>query len=90
MTECWCSICRRYGGLWAYYPTGEVTLDGPTEVYVWGRRRIGYHRCAACGSVMAWRALNSAYPECGVNARMLDGFDPADVTRIVEADASVD
>lgn len=88
MTECGCSLCRRYGGLWSYYPHKQVTISGPTEAYVWGRKRIEHLRCAACGCVMAWLPLNPAYPECGVNVRMLEGLDLAEVTRIVEADAS--
>ncbi len=89
VTECHCSICRRYGALWAYYPVAQVTLSGATAIYAWGRRHVAYHRCEACGCVMAWRAFHEGYPECGVNARMLDAFDPAAVTHIVEDDASV-
>jgi hypothetical protein len=38
---------------------------------------------------MAWRAFHEGYPESGVNARMLDGFDLATVAHVVEDDASV-
>lgn len=88
VTECHCSICRRYGALWAYYRTEEVSFTGPTEVYVWGRKHIAYHRCGNCGCVMGWLP-RGAYPECAVNARMLDGFDLDAVTLNVEEDASV-
>ncbi|MFC0009789.1 GFA family protein [Devosia nitrariae] len=27
ITECNCSICRRYGVLWAYYPKSAVTFE---------------------------------------------------------------
>lgn len=87
-TQCGCSICRRYAGLWAYYPVGEVTISGPTDSYVWGRRGIEYRRCAECGCVVAWTP-RVAYPECGVNVRMLEGLDLAAVTVIVEDDASM-
>lgn len=87
VTECRCSICRRYAALWAYYPTSDVILTGPTAVYTWGRRYIGFHHCPACGCVMGWMPLGD-YAHCGVNARMLEGFDPEAVTRIVEEDAS--
>ncbi len=89
VTQCHCSICRRYGGLWAYYPVAQVTLTGPTATYSWGRKHIAYHRCQVCGCVMAWRAFHEGYPESGVNARMLDGLHLAQVTHIVEEDASV-
>lgn len=87
--ECHCTICRRYAALWAYYPKSEVTLTGETDTYVWGRRYITYHRCGACGCVMAWLPRGADYPECGVNARNLDGFDLSKVTLHVEEDSSV-
>lgn len=88
VTQCGCSICRRYGALWAYYLTEEVSISGPTEAYVWGRKRIAFRRCRDCGCVVGW-ASRGDYPECAVNARMLDGFDLAAVRLIVEEDASV-
>jgi hypothetical protein len=88
VTECHCSICRRYAPLWAYYPTEYVTLTGPTDVYCWGRKHVDFHRCSTCGCVMAWLPRGD-YPECGVNARMVNGFDLSAVTLIVEEDSSV-
>jgi hypothetical protein len=88
VTECRCSICRRYGALWAYYQRDEVLLTGPTEVYVWGRRHVGFHRCVHCGCVAAWLPRGD-YPECAVNARILDGFDLDSVTLVIEDDASL-
>ncbi|MDO8323802.1 MAG: hypothetical protein Q7T23_12775 [Phenylobacterium sp.] len=33
VTECTCSICRRYGVLWAYYEPAQVQIEGGvTEV----------------------------------------------------------
>lgn len=87
VTECHCTICRRYAGLWAYYPVKDVSLTGPTEVYIWGRKYLEYHRCSNCGCVMTWLPRGE-YPECGVNVRMLD-FDINSVKLIVEEDASV-
>jgi hypothetical protein len=29
VTRCNCSICRRYGALWAYYPTSSVQIQAP-------------------------------------------------------------
>lgn len=88
VTECHCSLCRRYAALWAYYKVDDVTLTGPTDNYMWGRKHLLFQRCASCGCVMRWTPRGD-YPECGVNARMLDGFDPGAVTLIVEDDASV-
>lgn len=89
VTECGCSICRRYGALWAYYPRDDVALSGETDVYAWGPKRLTFHRCRGCGCVMAWFAVNERYPECGVNARMLDDIDLGATPRVVEEDASI-
>ena len=54
-TSCNCSICRRYGALWAYGFEGEgFTLSGETSTYVWNRERLAFHFCARCACVVAW------------------------------------
>lgn len=43
VTDCNCSICHRYGVLWAYYSPRQVrqtTGIGETEAYLWGERSI--------------------------------------------------
>lgn len=78
LTNCNCSICRRYGVLWAYYKASDVRLDaapGATDDYVWGDRTLRFVRCAHCGCVMQWLPLRlSSSSRCGVNVR---NFDPA-------------
>ena len=81
VTECNCSICRRYGVLWAYYRPRQVRLvpaDATTDVYMWDDRSIGFHRCRACGCVTHWAPTDPARDRMGVNARLLD---PAVVAR---------
>jgi hypothetical protein len=37
-TACNCTVCRRYGTLWAYGFEGEtVAVSGPTQAYVRGK-----------------------------------------------------
>ena len=37
VTACNCTVCRRYGTLWAYdYVDAGIRVDGPTSVYVRG------------------------------------------------------
>jgi hypothetical protein len=39
LTDCNCSICRRYGGLWAHYSPKDVRVvagEGATDGYSWG------------------------------------------------------
>jgi hypothetical protein len=74
VNECDCSICRRYGALWAYYALSHVRFApdcGPTDVYMWGARRLQFHRCASCGCVTHWRAVDENRPVMGINTRMM-------------------
>ncbi|SNS83531.1 hypothetical protein SAMN06295912_11865 [Sphingomonas laterariae] len=77
----------------AYYPDGAVEVTGETRAYVWGDRMIGIHHCPVCGCLTHWRTLGDrghqeqppAVPsdahvsKMGMNARLLDEFDPAAV-----------
>ena len=73
LTNCNCSVCRRYGVLWAYYKDAQVTLAAPadaTDDYVWGDKTQKFVRCKTCGCVMQWKKFNIG-PDTwtGVNAR---------------------
>jgi hypothetical protein len=76
--SCNCSLCRKTGSLLAYYPESEVTIAGETVAYIWGDRMIGIHHCPVCGCFTHWKSLEP-YERMGVHARLLDGFDPAQV-----------
>jgi hypothetical protein len=54
VTHCNCSICRRYGAIWAYYKPSSVTINvpmGALSKYSWNRKVRDYHRCKRCGCV---------------------------------------
>ena len=54
LTSCNCSICRRYGALWAYYAASSVTIKAPKgglSKYSWNRKIRAYYRCKKCGCV---------------------------------------
>jgi hypothetical protein len=76
LTDCNCSVCRRYGTLWAYYPRSKVRIRAPrgsTESYSWGRRDLAFVRCRKCGCLMYWKAIRERrIDRMGVNARNLD------------------
>jgi hypothetical protein len=77
VTDCNCSICRRYGVLWAYYKASTVRVEAApktTRAYSWGRKKLRFVRCATCGCVMCWQRV-SPDPDrkMGVNAR---NFEP--------------
>ncbi|HUO89909.1 MAG TPA: GFA family protein [Rhizomicrobium sp.] len=74
VTDCNCSICRRYGTLWAYYHPKHVHITEavPADTYLWGTREILFHRCAECGCVTHWTAANDpTWPRMGVNVRLM-------------------
>jgi hypothetical protein len=74
VTDCNCSICRRYGVLWAYYSPRDVTIEpasGATDLYMWDDRSIEFHRCGTCGCVTHWAPVDPARDRMGVNARLM-------------------
>lgn len=72
LTSCNCSICRRLGTLWSYYPPSRVRVTGDTVAYRWGDRTIDLHRCASCGCTTHWSPVDPASDRMGVNARLMD------------------
>src|ERR1700722_14347252 len=74
VTDCNCSICRRYGVLWAYYSPSHVRLippSGATDIYMWDDRSIEFHRCKTCGCVTHWASVDKTRDRMGVNARLM-------------------
>lgn len=89
VTECSCSICRRYGVLWAYYPLSQVKIvGGPTDAYMWDDRSISFHRCKACGCVTHWWPEGASADRMGVNARLME-IDTLKAARIRHLDGAV-
>jgi len=74
ITHCNCSLCRRYGVLWAYYAIAEVTIEikDPTDTYAWGGKNVDFHRCSGCGCVTHWYPRKSSRESLGINARLID------------------
>jgi len=75
-TACNCTICRRYGVLWAYGHEGDgVRVSGSTSVYAWAGKRLGFHFCPDCGCIAYWRAIAPAQDgrrRIGVNLRLAE------------------
>ncbi len=61
ITACNCTVCRRYGALWAYdYVYGRIKVGGPTRNYRHAHKSdpvLEFLFCPTCACVMAWRAL---------------------------------
>ncbi|HEY3145058.1 MAG TPA: GFA family protein [Dongiaceae bacterium] len=83
LTSCNCSICRRVGGLWAYYHPSQVAFvsgQGTTVPYIQGERTLAMHHCPICGCVTHWESIKEEYADrMGVNARLMKPDEIADV-----------
>jgi hypothetical protein len=81
-TACNCTVCRRYGVLWAYDYDGEgIKASGETKAYMRGKD-IEFHFCPRCGCMAFWRAPQKNQDgrrRIAVNLRLAD---PAAVAQI--------
>lgn len=61
VTACNCTLCRRYGALWAYdYQGGRISVSGPTVAYTRAGKAdpaLEIRFCPTCGCVHSWRGL---------------------------------
>jgi len=90
LTSCNCSMCRRIGGLWAYYKPADVTIAGATATYCWGDKSLDLHHCATCGCTTHWSPRPGTDPNrMGVNARLL-APEIIETTRIRRVDGAND
>jgi len=54
LTQCNCSICRRYGALWAYFQRKSfrtTSAGAVAKAYSWGQQRFEFFHCSRCGCV---------------------------------------
>jgi hypothetical protein len=81
-TACNCTVCRRYGVLWAYDFEGQgIHVSGPTQAYQRGKS-IGFHFCTQCGCMAYWRAVQTddqGRRRIAVNLRLTEPEPIADV-----------
>lgn len=87
ITACNCTLCRRYGALWAYdYENERIRIDGTTHRYA----RIGKADpaleivfCPNCAGVICWRGLRldaDGRRRIAVNVRLAPPDAVADLT----------
>ena len=78
VTQCSCSVCRRYGTLWAYYARSAVLIDAPRgalEEFSRRPRGLKFVSCKSCGCVICWDSRRKDPDRrTGINMR---NFDPA-------------
>ena len=81
-TACNCTVCRRYGVIWAYGHDGdEIHVDGPTRIYRRGAE-IDFHFCETCGCVVCWRGrepVADGKHRIAVNLRLAEPDDVAEI-----------
>ena len=75
LTACNCSICRRYGALWAHAALDQITIiadPGATRAYIWGDKMLAFHSCKTCGCITHWENLQPDPEHMAVNFRMCE------------------
>ena len=84
-TACNCTVCRRYGVLWAYDFEGEgIVVAGATREYLRsdGDGHLGFHFCPVCGCVTFWRGRRAHEQKrlrIAVNLRLADPGEVAGI-----------
>ena len=76
LTQCNCSICRRYGALWGYYSHKTARVVTPKKAlakYTWRNGTLEFYHCRTCGCITHHeRARKRPDSTVAVNARLLD------------------
>ena len=74
LTECNCSLCRRYGALWAYFSPSSVKLrcqEAQLRQYIQGDKTLAVNACNTCFCITHWHTLQEqANAKMGVNFRL--------------------
>lgn len=75
LTECNCSVCRRYGARWAYFTrtTARISHDADAvSSYSWNDRAIEFFHCNHCGCLTHYESTEkSPNSRIAVNTRMM-------------------
>ncbi|CAN7682372.1 GFA family protein [Rhizobium sp. LjRoot258] len=85
-TICNCTVCRRYGVLWAYDYDGQgIHVEDETDAltaYICGSQSLSFNFCRRCGNLISWRALRpsrNGETRIAVNLRLAEPAEVADV-----------
>lgn len=81
INDCNCTLCRKSGGVWGYFPGADVRVEGETAGMVrpdMDEPAVEMRFCPKCGSTTHWvltRSYQAAHPDTdrvGVNMRLFD------------------
>ncbi|MEE4210058.1 MAG: hypothetical protein V2I43_12410 [Parvularcula sp.] len=79
--DCNCSLCRKVGAAWGYFPSARVSAEGATHPYSRtdkGTPAVEVHSCPTCGSTThfalteSFKADNPDADQMGVNMRLFE------------------
>ena len=86
ITACNCTLCRRYGALWAYGFEGDtIEITGDPSSYRRAREEapsLEILFCSTCAAVRSWRSLapwDNGFKRMAVNIRLAE---PDTVSRL--------
>jgi len=88
INDCNCSLCRKTGGAWGYFPPASVDAVGDTVSYSRTDKSapaVDIHSCAVCGATTHWTRTEAFVAQhqmndmVGVNMRL---FDPDDLAGV--------
>lgn len=83
--DCNCSLCRKTGSAWGYYPSASVRTEGETVSFVRTDKPnagVAVHACRTCSATThfelteAFKAQNEGADLTGVNMRL---FEPSEL-----------
>ena len=81
LTRCNCSICRRYGALWAYQQRIAIDVKADARAlgaYSWGDRALEFYFCADCGCITHYHHVDQRHDGSDMSAvNMRNVVDPA-------------
>lgn len=78
LTQCNCSICRRYGAVWAYFQRKSLCVrsgKGALDSYTWRNKRFEFFRCSTCGCVTHYQRVRRKEDGSDVSAINIRNID---------------
>ncbi|MEQ8408781.1 MAG: aldehyde-activating protein [Gammaproteobacteria bacterium] len=76
ITECNCSVCRRYGARWVHGTRRNVRVDAQPDAlqfYCWGDKSIEFYHCRHCGCLTHYESTEKTEESrISLNTRMCD------------------
>lgn len=82
INDCNCSLCRKSGAAWGYFPAASVTTTGDTVPFVRTDKpvpgAVAVHSCASCAATThfvlteAFKAQHEGADVVGVNMRLFE------------------